>query len=104
MSSVIEPGNLAVVTGAGSGIGRGLALKFAELGLRVVVVGRTERSVQETVSLLPGRGHLARRVDVSDPDQTDALAADLSSNVGPVRVLCNNAGVPGNAGASMWEL
>jgi len=54
-----------LITGAGSGIGRALALRLASGGTRVILLGRRLEPIQETVSLLPGTGHLAFAVDVT---------------------------------------
>jgi NAD(P)-dependent dehydrogenase (short-subunit alcohol dehydrogenase family) len=54
-----------LITGAGSGIGRALALRLASGGSRVVLLGRRLEPLQETVSLLPGTGHLVFAVDVT---------------------------------------
>jgi ketoreductase len=91
-------GRHCLVTGGGSGIGRGIALELARAGAVVAVGGRREDPLRETVALveqLGGRA-LAVRMDVADArsvlDATEALAAQLD---GRVDVLVNNAGVGG---------
>jgi len=86
---------IAVVTGAGSGIGRALALSFAKRGMRVVVVDINPESL-ETVSReieKIGAEVMSKVVDVSDREQMSQLAEDTYQRFGKVNVLCNNAGI-----------
>ncbi len=95
---------VAVVTGAGSGIGRALAQRFAREGMRLVLADVEGSAVRETARLLTQAGAkvIAEVVDVSNQRDMDRLA-DLSySEYGAVHVLCNNAGVAGG-GAPVWE-
>ena len=96
---------VAVVTGAGSGIGRALAERFAAEGMRVVVADVDEARARETEALLKGRGArtLAVQVDVQQAAAVEALAARTLEAFGAVHVLCNNAGIAGVARAS-WEV
>ncbi len=86
---------IAVVTGAGRGIGRAIALKFAAAGADVVCVSRTaensEKAVAEVRAL--GRRAWAFAVDVSDPAAIAAAAEKILAETGRVDVLVNNAGV-----------
>ena len=93
-------GKVAVVTGAGSGIGRALACRFAQEKMRVVVADVEQGALDETVSLLPD-DVLARRTDVSRADDVDALAQETYERFGATHVLCNNAGV--FQGGVVWE-
>jgi NAD(P)-dependent dehydrogenase (short-subunit alcohol dehydrogenase family) len=87
-------GSVAVVTGGGSGLGRGIAARLAQCGARVVVSGRREAPLADTVAEIRGLGGTAEAVvaDVRDPDSVEALAEAAEDRVGPVDILVNNAG------------
>jgi NAD(P)-dependent dehydrogenase (short-subunit alcohol dehydrogenase family) len=88
-------GSVAVVTGAASGIGAGLARAFAEQGARLVLADVELAPTEELADELRRRaqGVLALRCDVSDPDAIRELAERAYGEYGEVNVLCNNAGV-----------
>ncbi len=93
-------GRVAVVTGAGSGIGRGLARRFAGEGMRVVLAD-VERDALEAASgelRDTGAELLAVETDVSIAASVEALADRAYEAFGAVHVLCNNAGVGGGRG------
>ena len=86
---------IAVVTGAGRGIGRAVALAYAKMGADVVCVSRTEENsakVAEEVEAI-GRRAWAVAVDVSDTAAVDAAAKGILESTGRVDILVNNAGV-----------
>jgi 3-oxoacyl-[acyl-carrier protein] reductase len=86
---------IAVVTGAGRGIGRAIALKFAHEGADVVVVSRTQENsdkVAAEISAL-GRKAWAFAVDVADAAAVSAAAEKILAETGKVDILVNNAGV-----------
>jgi NAD(P)-dependent dehydrogenase (short-subunit alcohol dehydrogenase family) len=83
-------GRVAVVTGAGSGIGRALAHALAREGMRIVAADLDEAGMAETLKGLEG---IAVRTDVTDLAQVQALADRAWAAFGGVHVLCNNAGV-----------
>jgi NAD(P)-dependent dehydrogenase (short-subunit alcohol dehydrogenase family) len=97
-------GKVAVVTGAASGIGLGLATRFAEEGMRVVLADVEQTPLEAATAGLRARGFEAIGVptDVSDADSVSALAAQTLSAFGTVHVLCNNAGIGGGFG-KIWE-
>jgi NAD(P)-dependent dehydrogenase (short-subunit alcohol dehydrogenase family) len=94
-------GKVALVTGAGSGIGRAAALRLANAGYSVVVAGRRAAELDKTVSLGPNL--LAVPTDVSNPESVKALFAKVKEAHGRLDVLFNNAGM-GAPGIPMDEL
>lgn len=86
---------VAVITGAGAGIGRACAVRFAREGARVVVVDRTETDGRETVALLTAGGAEALFVqaDVASEEQCHRFAAAAVQAYGRVDVLVANAGI-----------
>jgi NAD(P)-dependent dehydrogenase (short-subunit alcohol dehydrogenase family) len=83
---------VAVVTGAGSGIGRDVARALADAGYRVALAGRREEALRET---LDGRDGIAVPTDVADHDAVRALFARAREELGRVDLLFNNAGTFG---------
>jgi NAD(P)-dependent dehydrogenase (short-subunit alcohol dehydrogenase family) len=94
---LVAPGRVAVVTGAASGIGLGLAQRFAAEGMRVVLADVEEPALIEAAAKLTSQGAtvLPVQTDVADPDQVAALREEAVRAFGAVHVLCNNAGVGG---------
>lgn len=101
MSISHSEGRVAVVTGAGSGIGREVARQMLADGYRVVLAGRRESLLKETAADHPGAFVVA--CDVSRPDDVERLFAATLQRWGRVDVLFNNAGVFGPA-ASVDEI
>jgi NAD(P)-dependent dehydrogenase (short-subunit alcohol dehydrogenase family) len=85
---------VAVVTGAGSGIGRGVARGLIDAGYRVALAGRREQALHET---LEGRDGLVVPTDVTDADAVRALFARVREELGRVDLLFNNAGTFGRS-------
>lgn len=92
MSEQITP--VALVTGAGSGIGRAVARQLAAAGYRVVLAGRRANALEETAASLPeGCESLCIPVDVSDPGSGHVMVTTCLGRFGRLDVLVNNAGV-----------
>ncbi len=87
-------GQVAVVTGAGKGIGAGTALGFAEAGADVVIGARTESDLQAVAAQVEALGRRAIVVptDVMQPDQLQRLADRAMDAFGRIDILVNNAG------------
>ncbi len=89
-------GRVALVTGAGRGIGRACALALAEAGARVAVNYRgsegAARTLVEEIVALGGQAH-AVQADVSQAHEVERLFAEVSAALGPVEILVNNAGI-----------
>ena len=85
----------AVVTGAGRGIGRAIALKLAEAGANVVCLSRTEANSQKVADEITalGRQSWAVAVDVGDTAAVEAAVAKILEDTGGINILVNNAGV-----------
>jgi NAD(P)-dependent dehydrogenase (short-subunit alcohol dehydrogenase family) len=91
-------GRVAVVTGAGSGIGRALVRRFVDDGMSVVAADVEARALDETVA---GTDAVAVVCDVSDADAVEALAATTCERFGAAHLVCANAGV--FQGGISWE-
>ena len=85
----------AVVTGAGSGVGRAIALKLAQQGWRVAVVGRRAEALQETATLagVPTTKHLICPCDIGDAEAVMKMGRKVLKDFGEVEVLVNAAGI-----------
>ena len=85
---------VAVITGAGRGIGRGLAIGFAEQGAKVVCAARTQTQLDETVRLIreAGGDAIARRCDVTEAADLENLYAQTRARYGGVDIVVANAG------------
>jgi len=86
-------GKVAVVTGAGSGIGRAVALALVREGYATVIAGRRKEALEETAKMAEaGAELLAVPTDVTDPASVDALFSATRQKYGRVDLLFNNAG------------
>jgi 7-alpha-hydroxysteroid dehydrogenase len=85
---------VALVTGAGKGIGRAIAVALAEAGADIVVCARTQADIDETAALVTaaGRACLALRCDVLETEQLESLVAATLDRFERVDILVNNAG------------
>ena len=104
MSTSANPAyRVAVVTGAGSGIGRVIARRLAGAGFMVALAGRRIETLEQTQSELPASpGSFAVPTDVSDPASVERLFAEVVTDAGRVDLLVNNAGTFG-PGAPVGE-
>jgi gluconate 5-dehydrogenase len=100
----------ALVTGASRGIGRAIAVGFAEAGADIVAVARTPDTLEETRALVAATGRTCHvhRADVTDPDAIDALHADLEAASILPDILVNNAGMEEvrpavDVDAALWD-
>ncbi|HZA20268.1 MAG TPA: 3-oxoacyl-ACP reductase family protein [Actinomycetota bacterium] len=88
-------GKVAIVTGAARGIGRGIALAFANEGAAVTIADRDEPGAKAFAGELAGGGAraIAVRVDVTKPDQIERMVARTKEELGGLDILVNNAGI-----------
>jgi len=88
-------GQIVLITGGGSGIGRLLSLRFAKLGATIVTWDINENGNNETVEMVTEEGGKAfgYKVDMSDRESIYAAATKTTAEVGPISILINNAGI-----------
>jgi 3-oxoacyl-[acyl-carrier protein] reductase len=98
-------GKVAVVTGAGRGIGAAIALRLAALGANVVLSGRSLKPLQTTASQISASGGQGKvmQCDVSNLESVQALASFVNQSFGRTDILVNNAGV-GSFSTPLHEL
>ncbi|MGQ4431417.1 MULTISPECIES: SDR family oxidoreductase [unclassified Streptomyces] len=94
----------AVVTGAGSGIGRSVAVELLRAGWSVALAGRRAGTLEETAALVPEGASLVVATDVARPEDVDALFDAMVERFGRVDLLFNNAGTFGPGGVPVEEL
>lgn len=103
-------GKTALVCGAGSGLGRAIALALAAEGVQVAVTGRNEEKLAETVALIAEQGGLAQawRLDLADPETFDTVLDQIRDRFGAISILINNSGGPapsraGGVEPQVWQ-
>jgi NAD(P)-dependent dehydrogenase (short-subunit alcohol dehydrogenase family) len=97
---------VALVTGAGTGIGRAVSMRLAEEGAEVVVTSRTLRNVEETcteVEAASGRMPLGLELDVADRTAVDRVVGEVVDRFGRIDIVSNNAGIDLVHGPTAWE-
>lgn len=82
-----------LITGAGSGLGRALAQRYAAAGCAVACADLVPERAEETVAALPGQGHAAFQVDVGSDESYARFENEVRSTWGAPQVLINNAGI-----------
>jgi NADP-dependent 3-hydroxy acid dehydrogenase YdfG len=97
-------GKTAIITGGGSGIGRGTAIALASVGVRVVICGRRKDKLDTTIATIKEYGGegLAMRADVSMAEDVERLVRGTLDKYGQIDILINNAGV--SAGGALHEV
>jgi 3-oxoacyl-[acyl-carrier protein] reductase len=105
LSSTSPPlaNQVALVTGAGRGIGQAVALKLAELGARIILCGRSQQSLEQTRAAIQSSSTASPiasviECDVTDLASVDALAKRIERDFQRLDILVNNAGIAGPAG------
>lgn len=91
MITMKTSGNTILITGGGSGIGRGLAEAFHALGNHVIVAGRRKEVLDETTAANPGMTSLT--LDIQNPPDVRSFAAKVATRYPALNVLINNAGI-----------
>jgi len=93
-------GKVAIVTGGSTGIGLGMAMELAKEGAMVVIVGRTQKTLDDASKQLKSKGfpHAAFAADVSKEDAVKAMVGKVLKDHKRIDILVNNAGVEGAAG------
>lgn len=104
VSEALLAGRVALITGAGRGIGRALAVEFARQGAAVAAIARTGHEINDTVELIQEFGckAIAVEADVTAPDAVQRAVECTERELGPISILVNNAGVAGPTGP-IWQ-
>jgi 3-oxoacyl-[acyl-carrier protein] reductase len=93
-------GQVAVVTGAGQGIGEGIATRLVQAGARVAILDTNRAAAEEVAGRLKGVGLLC---DVSSAPSVQQAMQEVEQQLGPIQILVNNAGISGRT-LPLWEL
>ena len=98
-------GKVAIVTGAGRGIGRAFAMALAAEGMRVGICARTKAQLDETADAISASGGVCHAViaDLSNPESISEMVEGVRTTLGSIHLLVNNAAEPGQ-GRRVWEV
>ncbi|HPP11947.1 MAG TPA: SDR family NAD(P)-dependent oxidoreductase, partial [bacterium] len=98
-------GKTVIVTGAGRGIGRALALEFGRQGCKVACCARNRTEIEETANMIKKEGGeaMAIAVDITSPEQVKKMVAEVVKAWGRIDILFNNAG-SFQAIGPLWEV
>lgn len=98
-------GSVAIVTGGNGGIGRGIAIGFAQAGAAVAILGRNEEKNARTLAELKNTGAraVAVQVDLTDRAALEPALRSVETELGPVDILVNNAGIVSLSGGILQE-
>ncbi|MPZ60436.1 MAG: SDR family NAD(P)-dependent oxidoreductase [Propionibacteriales bacterium] len=102
MTPALSQSRVALVTGAGRGIGRKLSLALAEAGLSVGLVGRTQSTLESVAGEIAGPTAWAV-ADVTRPEQVTRAVDKIEAELGPVDLLVDNAGLSDDRVPAPWE-
>lgn len=88
-------GKVAIVTGAGTGLGRSISIKLAELGVQVVLIARTQKELEETNKTILKKGGMSEFIvgDISNEDQVKTIENTVITKYKTIDILVNNAGI-----------
>ena len=95
-------GKVAVVTGAGRGLGRAFALRLSAVGMMVALADCSSEGLNETLGMLPATKAVAIDTDISNREAVTRLISKTEHTLGPIDLLINNAGVSGPLGP-LWQ-
>ncbi|MBF7688571.1 SDR family oxidoreductase [Acinetobacter rathckeae] len=95
-------GRVALVCGAGSGLGQAMALSLAQEGVKVAVTGRNQEKLDATVAMIHANGGQAHawQLDLAQPELFDTVLSDITQHWGDIDILVNNSGGPPPATAA----
>jgi 2-deoxy-D-gluconate 3-dehydrogenase len=98
-------GRVAIVTGGNGGIGRGIAIGFAQAGAAVAILGRNEEKNVRTLAEFGNTGvrAVAVQVDLTDRAALEPALRSVETELGPVDILVNNAGIVSLSGGILQE-
>ena len=96
---------VALITGGGTGIGKGIALAYADEGAAVVVAARDVSRLEDTVKQIQAKGGKAKavKVDIGEPEQVKNLISETANAFGKLDILVNNAAIWAGLNGAPWD-